>query len=63
MLEETELWLMFPKDSSHKSDWEWAIIKWKSGGNDQWVRDSLLLETDGSYGGGAYSDVPNTFTE
>ncbi|KAF2098625.1 hypothetical protein NA57DRAFT_75863 [Rhizodiscina lignyota] len=51
----------FKHDVSHKSDWEWAIVKFTNQGNNQWSRYGVLMETDGSYGVGYWGDIPNTF--
>ncbi|KAH6667463.1 hypothetical protein B0J14DRAFT_489443 [Halenospora varia] len=51
----------FKHDMSHKSDWEWAIVKFADQGNNMWSRYGLLMETDGSYGVGYWGNIPNTF--
>jgi hypothetical protein len=51
----------FKKDTFHKSDWEYAVIKWVPGPNNDWMRDSVSLEVDGNRGRGRYGDIPNTF--
>jgi hypothetical protein len=49
------------KDVSHKSDWEWAIVKFTTEGNNKWTRYGLLMEADGTYGVGYWGNIPNTF--
>lgn len=53
--------MYFKKDSNHKSDWEYAILRWVPDGSGNWVRDSISLEVHGGRGGGAYSDITSTF--
>jgi hypothetical protein len=53
--------MYFKKNATHKSDWEFAILHWAPDGAGNWVRFWVDLEVHGSSGGGAYSDIPNTF--
>jgi hypothetical protein len=51
----------FKKDVGHKSDWEWAQMRFKPDGNGNWVRDGVVLQVDKTWGGGPYRNIPNTF--
>jgi hypothetical protein len=53
----------FKKDTYHKSDWEYAVMKWVPNGqqNGMWIRDSISLEMDGKRGGGRWRDIASTF--
>jgi hypothetical protein len=53
--------MYFKKDVSHKSDWEYAILRWTQDDSGNWARESVTLEVDGKKGGGPYSDITNTF--
>jgi len=62
LLQKVYYGVYFKKDVGHKSDWEFAIMRWVPDGSGKWVRDSISLEVDGGRGGGDYADIPNTFT-
>ncbi|CAG5158182.1 uncharacterized protein ALTATR162_LOCUS5026 [Alternaria atra] len=51
----------FKHDVSHKSDFEWAVVKFTKQSDGLWYRYGLLMETDGDYGVGFWNDVPSTF--
>ncbi|KAF2856211.1 hypothetical protein T440DRAFT_503864 [Plenodomus tracheiphilus IPT5] len=51
----------FKKDVGHKSDWEWAVMKWVRGGDNKWYRQGVVLQVDNTWGGGYYGGIPNTF--
>ena len=51
----------FKKDVGHKSDWEWAVMKWTPDGSGNWGRNGVVLQVDKTWGGGHYDGIPNTF--
>ncbi|KAF2185475.1 hypothetical protein K469DRAFT_575648, partial [Zopfia rhizophila CBS 207.26] len=54
--------LYFKKDTSHKSDWEDAIVKFvRTEDRSKWRRYGLAMEVHGNRGIGYWQDIPNTF--
>ena len=55
----------FPKDTGHKHDWEFAVVKWVDDGSnsDKWVRDGVWYEQDGRKPYQKWADLPNTYMD
>ena len=52
----------FKSDATHKSDWEGAMVIWRSAdGGSWWTRDSISIDQHGKRHQLAWSDIPNTF--
>jgi len=52
----------FKSDATHKSDWEGAMVVWKSAdGGNWWTRESVHMDRHGGRHKLDWSDIPNTF--
>jgi hypothetical protein len=52
----------FKSDATHMSDWEGAMVIWRSAdGGNWWTRDSIRIDQHGKRHELAWSEIPNTF--
>jgi hypothetical protein len=53
----------FTKDTGHRHDWEWAVVKYVDDGtgSDNWVRDGVWMERDGDHPYTNWGDLDSTY--
>lgn len=52
----------FTKDTGHKSDWEWAVMVLKHGGDGKYYRDSIIMENEGDHGYSTWASIREAYT-